>query len=65
MRGPMRPITRRSVLLATLIAPMACLGCSGKAVEIDTKAGEKRRRKMEDLQKKASLKRDPKKEKAP
>jgi hypothetical protein len=43
---------------------MACFGCSGNAVEVDTKAGEKRRQKMEDLQK-ANLKRAPKKEKAP
>jgi hypothetical protein len=60
----MRQVTRRSFLLASLIAPMACLGCSGNAVAIDTKAGEKRRRKMEDLQMKANQQRNSRKEKA-
>jgi hypothetical protein len=65
MIGPTQSITRRSVLLSTLIAPLACLGCGGPTVEVDTKAGEKRRQKMEDLQKKANPKRNPKDDKAP
>jgi hypothetical protein len=32
---------------------MACLGCSGDVIQVNLKAGEKRRRKMEELQKKA------------
>jgi hypothetical protein len=34
---------------------MICLGCSGDNAMVNTKAGEKRRRKMEEFSKKAEL----------
>jgi hypothetical protein len=63
MTGAMRPITRRSLVLSLLIAPMTCLGCGAGGVTIDTKIGEKRSRKMEDLKKRAELKRQATKDK--
>jgi hypothetical protein len=62
---PMQPVTRRSFALSLLLAPMTCLGCGGDGVVVDTKVGDKRRQKMEDLKKKANLKRDSPREKAP
>ena len=55
MIWPMPPVTRRSFALSLLFAPLACLGCGGDTVSVDPKVGEKRREKMEDLQKKAEL----------
>jgi len=65
MIWPMPPFTRRSFALSLLIAPMACLGCGGDDVSFDAKAGEKRRQKIEDLQKRADLKRKPEEKKSP
>jgi hypothetical protein len=53
-----RPVTRRAFALSLLVAPMACLGCGGESATVNTKVGEKRRRKMENLQQKANVKRD-------
>jgi hypothetical protein len=61
----MLPVTRRLFALSLLLAPMACLGCGGEGVVVvDTKAGERRRKKLEDLKEKAHRKRDSPKEKA-
>ncbi len=62
---PMQSVTRRSLLLSLLAAPMACLGCGGEGVTADPKAGEKRRRRAEELQKKADLTRKSGKKEAP
>jgi hypothetical protein len=43
--------------LSLLITPIACLGCAQEGVAVDEKTGGKRRQMMEDLQKKAELKR--------
>lgn len=56
MIRPMPPFTRRSFALSVLIAPMACLGCGGENVTVHEKASEKRRQRVEELQKKAHLK---------
>ncbi|HKI20932.1 MAG TPA: hypothetical protein VKA15_23775 [Isosphaeraceae bacterium] len=61
----MPPFTRRSFALSLLIAPIACLGCGGDDVSVNTKAGEKRRQMIEDLQKRADLKRKSGEKKAP
>jgi hypothetical protein len=65
MASPMRPVTRLSFVLSILIAPMVSLGCGGDSVTVDTKAGERRRQKMEDLKNKAKLTRKSAREKAP
>ncbi len=65
MIWPMPPFTRRSFALSLLIAPMACLGCGGDVVVVDTKAGDKRRQRVEELQKKAGLVRKSDKTKVP
>ena len=65
MISPMPPFTRRSFTLSLLIAPLACLGCGGESVSVNTKAGDKRRQKIEDLQKRADLKRKSGEKKAP
>jgi hypothetical protein len=49
----MRPATRRSFALSLLIAPMACFGCGGDGVVVDTGGGDRRRQKAGELQKKA------------
>jgi hypothetical protein len=62
----MRTVTRRSLLLSLPLAPLACAaGCGGESATVDAKAGEKRSRKAEELQKKASLARSPQKGKTP
>jgi hypothetical protein len=49
---------RRRFLLSLLIAPIACPGCDGAdAVVVDTKTGEKRSRKMEELKSRAESQR--------
>jgi hypothetical protein len=53
----MPPFTRRSFTLSLLITPMACLGCGAESISVDAKAGEKRRKRIEDLQKRADLER--------
>jgi hypothetical protein len=65
MIWPMPPFTRRSFALLLLITPMACLGCGGESVPVNAKAGEKRRQMIEDLQKRAELKRKSGANKAP
>ena len=65
MTSPMRPVTRRSFVLSILVAPMASLGCGGDSVTVDTKAGERRRQKIEDLKNRAKLKRKSAGAKAP
>jgi hypothetical protein len=60
----MRPVTRRFFILSMLVAPMTCPGCGGDSVVVNTKVGEKRSQKMEDLKKKADLKRQSTKDKA-
>jgi hypothetical protein len=52
----MHPVTRRSVGLS-LFTAIACLGCGADGVSLNPKLAEKRRRKMEFLQKRAGLKR--------
>ena len=59
MIRPMPPVTRRSFAMSLLITPMACLGCGGESVSLNEKAGEKRRQRVENLQKKADLKPKP------
>jgi len=61
----MPTLTRRSFALSLLIAPMACPGCGGDIVSVNEKTGEKRRQKIEDLQKRADLARKSGKKKAP
>ena len=65
MIWPMPPVTRRCFALSLLLAPMACLGCGEESVSVNFKAGEKRRQMMEDLQKRADLKRKTGDKKAP
>jgi hypothetical protein len=65
MKWPMPTLTRRSFTLSLLIAPIACLGCGGESVSVSAKAGEKRRQRIEDLQKRADLNRKPGEKKAP
>jgi hypothetical protein len=65
MIWPRRPFTRRSFVLPLLIAPMTCLGCGEDRVTVNTKAGAKRRQRLEDLRKKAGLKRKSEEKKAP
>jgi hypothetical protein len=57
MKRPTLPFTRRSFALLPLLVPLACLGCGGEGVSVNIKAGEKRRRSVEDLQKRADVKR--------
>ena len=45
------------MVLSLLITPSVCLGCGQEGVVDDEKTGGKRRQMMEDLQKKAELKR--------
>ena len=61
---PTQPVTRRARVLSLLITPIACLGCGQEGVVVDEKTGGKRRQKMEDLQKKAELKRKSQEKKA-
>jgi hypothetical protein len=65
MIWPMPPVTRRSFTLSLLITPIACLGCGEESVSVNAKAGEKRRQRIEDLQKRADLKRKSEEKKAP
>jgi hypothetical protein len=65
MIWPMPPVTRRSFALSLLTIPVACLGCGEESVSVNVKAGEKRRQMMEDLQKRADLKRKTGDKKAP
>jgi hypothetical protein len=64
MLRPTRPMTRRFFIPSFLIAPLFCLGCGADGVVVDTKAGEKRGRMMEDLKRKADLSRQSAKPKA-
>jgi len=61
----MPPITRRSLTLSLLVAPLACLGCGGDSLSFNPKVGEKRSQKMEGLRKQADLKRKTGAKKAP
>jgi hypothetical protein len=60
-----RPVTRRSFVLAVLIPPVTGLGCGGEGVSANTKAGYKRRERVESLQNRAALKGKSEKKKSP
>jgi hypothetical protein len=57
----LRPLSRRSFALSLAILPLTCLGCGASATSVNPAVGEKRRRKMEELQKKAESQRKTKK----
>jgi hypothetical protein len=56
MKCPMAPFTRRSFALALLVAPLACPGC-GDSVTVETQGGDKKKKRVEDLEKKKELSR--------
>jgi hypothetical protein len=57
MKWLMPPSTRRSFVLSLLLTPMACLGCGGDNSLASTNGGKMRRKRAEELEKKAELNR--------
>ena len=59
MKQPILPLTRRSLTRLLMMAPIFSFGCGGEKISVDLKTGEKRRERLEALQKKADAKRKP------
>jgi hypothetical protein len=49
MRWPTPAVTRRSFVAAALLAALTTLGCDSGGVSVETRGGEKRRKKAEEL----------------